>query len=351
MPQPKASRTRRRLLRIFLVAALALLAGEAYLRVFRPIHFMDPDGLASPRWPMVHSPSDVPGLAYGLTPGAELEVDGEYAVSINSDGMRDEEVLPRDTPGLFRVAVLGDSIAFGWKVEADEVMTERLEARLNAAPEARGRVVEVLNFGVSGYSTRDEAILFDERVAGFEPDVVVLAYCMNDPESGPAQPLPRHFSRVALWQHSHLLRLVAQTFHMRRVRTQGRGDYYRYLHAETGKPWASVLAGFDRIRDRARALSIPVVVVVFPWMSESSWDQYPFADLHAQVARAASERGFAVVDLLDRFRAHRPTDLVFSTFDDPHPTVLGHEIASAAMAEALLPLLDQDAEFERPERP
>ena len=331
---------------------LAPLAAEAYLRLFKPVHFMDPDGLASPRWPLVHSPSDVPGLKYGLTPGATLEVSGSYTVSINSDGMRDEEVLPRDTPGLFRVAVLGDSIAFGWKVESDQIMTERLEARLSAAPEAEGRVVEVLNFGVSGYSTRDEAILFAERVAGFEPDAVVVAYCMNDPESGPAQPLPRHFSRVALWQHSQLLRLVAQTLHIRRVQTQGQGDYYRYLHAETGEPWTGTLAGLDRIRDKARELGIPAVVVIFPWMSESSWDRYPFADLHAQVARAASERGFVVVDLLDRFRAHEPSDIVFSTDDDPHPTVLGHDVASVAMAEALLPFLAEDTRRTAPpERP
>ena len=317
------------------VVATCVAGAEVAMRIFAPVSFMRPAKAVGAEWPMAHRVSDLPGLAYELIPGVGVQID-DYFVQMNSDGMRGPEAHPADTPGLARVAVLGDSIAFGWKVEIESCVTEVLAARLAVA--APDRTVDVLNFGVAGYSTTDEVAQFEHRVLAFDPDVVVIAYCMNDPVTTPQQPLPRYFYDVPVWQYSHVLRAIARTRHVDRIQRYGGGDYYRYLHAEDGPEWPTVLAAFDRLAELTRPRGIPVVVAIFPWPREERWEDYPYAALHDQVAAAAAARGFVALDLLDAFRAHAPREVVFSA-TDPHPTVLGHDVASAELARVVLPLL------------
>ena len=193
---------------------------------------------------------------------------------------------------------------------------------------------EVLNFSVSGYSTRDEAALLAGRVLDFEPDLVLVAYCLNDPEAGLTQPLSRRFAPRPLWHTSHLLRLIAKRRHEHLVETLGDGDLYRSMHAPEGSEWPDVLEAFERIRDDTQAHGIGVLVVVFPWPRLASWEEYPYRDVHEQVARAAEANGFEVLDLLAAFSRHDPNDVVFS-MKDPHPTALGHRVAATAIEEWL----------------
>ncbi len=323
-----------------LSTALVLLGTELYLRRFQPVYFLDPNAPVGAEMPLVHQRSGLPGLTYELKPGVVSELDG-IPVQINSRGMRDDEPLPDDTPGLYRVAVLGDSIAFGWKVAHEQCFSEVLEQALRAAA-GGARPCEVLNFAVTGYSTRDEVNLFQSRVAAFRPDLVIVAYCMNDPVSGIDQPLPRYFAPKKWYHRSHLFRFVAKRFHERRVRRLGGSDYYRYVHAPEGPEWPTVVAAFGALEERAGALGIPVLVAIFPWVREPAWEEYPYPGLHEQVAREAAAHGFRVLDLLPAFRAHAPFDVVFSP-TDPHPTALGHRIAGEELARVLLPLPEPPA--------
>jgi lysophospholipase L1-like esterase len=72
------------------------------------------------------------------------------------------------------VAVLGDSVAFGFGSEAwPEILQRRLETRF---PDS---TVEVLNFGVPGYAIVQGARQLDSDVAALDPDVVIIAYGWN----------------------------------------------------------------------------------------------------------------------------------------------------------------------------
>lgn len=116
-----------------------------------------------------------PELGWGNTPGETgtyIRREFSYPVSNNALGMRDDEIEAKE-PGEKRIAVLGDSFTWGVGAAADERFTEVIE-KLDPT-------FNVLNFGVSGYGTVQEAVQL-EQVLAQNPDAVVVAFCLgNDP--------------------------------------------------------------------------------------------------------------------------------------------------------------------------
>jgi lysophospholipase L1-like esterase len=88
-------------------------------------------------------------------------------ISINQDGMRDEPVGPKQR---FRVVVLGDSLTWGWGVEAPQRYTELLEQQLD---------IEVINFSVIGYAPVQYYLMLDQ-VLSYKPDLVLLSFTLHN---------------------------------------------------------------------------------------------------------------------------------------------------------------------------
>jgi lysophospholipase L1-like esterase len=92
----------------------------------------------------------------------------------NEQGLRGADshfIVPKPV-GVKRVVVLGDSFAWGYGVEDDEIFTEILERRLSG--------VEVVNLGVISFDLRDEFAYLKREGMRYEPDAVLLAVCHND---------------------------------------------------------------------------------------------------------------------------------------------------------------------------
>lgn len=329
-----------------LVGVAATIVAELALRAFRPVTFMRPEpprGEGREAWHgSIHRPSTTPGLAYELAPLVDQTLPDMHVVT-NSFGMRDREPLDATTPGLVRVLALGDSVTFAYRVEEPDGFASVLERLLAASTLATDRVFDVLDVGVSGYSTRNELAALEGKWLALEPRVVILGYCMNDPEIVAAQPLQRAFVAPAWWQHSHLLRLGAQKLQNRRVRELGGGNYWRYLHAPGTDSWQSVLESFARLNELSRTQHFSVVLTIFPMFSPTPWDEYPLRSVHAQVAAAGTEQGFVVLDLLPRFEREEPKSLLLDD-KDSHPNAYGHRI----IAEELLRLFENTPELLQP---
>jgi hypothetical protein len=102
-------------------------------------------------------------------------------VRINSLGLRGAEVARTKPPETVRVLVFGDSFVFGVGVSEEHLVTSRLERLLRTSAQAgSGRRYEVVNMGVSGFSTDQELLLFDDLGAALRPDLVVLFCVDND---------------------------------------------------------------------------------------------------------------------------------------------------------------------------
>lgn len=143
-------------------ALFALLLAELVLRAAGVSH------------PLFFQPDPVTGA--GHIPGASgrFTLEGDAEVRINSAGWRDVERTVARPPRTRRIAVLGDSYMEALQVPREESFTAQLEGAL-ASGDPR-HAYEVLNFGVSGFSTAQELLTLRRDVFAYAPDAVLLAF-------------------------------------------------------------------------------------------------------------------------------------------------------------------------------
>jgi len=98
--------------------------------------------------------------------------EGRSLIRVSSQGLRDREFSLQKPPGVFRIAVLGDSFMAALEVPAKLNFAKQLERRLREL----GYSVEVMNFGVPGFSTAQEFIYLKVKVMKFRPDLVILGF-------------------------------------------------------------------------------------------------------------------------------------------------------------------------------
>lgn len=103
----------------------------------------------------------------------------------NSEGMREPGLTVAKPVGMYRVALLGDSIVESLQVPIGKtfghIMENRLTQRLH-------RPVQVINFGNSGYSTSQDYMLLNRKVFAYKPDLVICAYSNRDMFENEAPP-------------------------------------------------------------------------------------------------------------------------------------------------------------------
>ncbi len=117
-----------------------------------------------------------PDVGWVSKPGVSTRIVAprfQYRVRINSKGLRDREHPYEKPEGVFRIALLGDSIAWGWGVDDGLCFADLVEERL-------GPGVEVINLGVPGYGTDQQLWMLEREGWRYEPDLVLLCFLMND---------------------------------------------------------------------------------------------------------------------------------------------------------------------------
>ncbi len=302
-----------------------------------------------------------PVLKYDLQPGSH-----EDGIEINADGMRDREFPLDKPPGTFRIAVIGDSITFGYRVGAEQTYPKVLERLLrDYLPDATP--FEVLNFGVAGYSVPEIVESLRVKVLRYDPDLVVYGYCLNDPEiynpfarllrarlehpqrgyldrladgrlrlyalaryvlDASRQPEATEFDENAIWDADPGYRAIHSG-------AQRYETYIARLH-DSGPGWEAVRTGLDDLAAVSRARGIPIAVAVFPLMQRS--EPYALEPVHATLERAIEERGLLALDLTDVFVAASADPRWKNSFvrDRVHPWSTGHGIAALAILYWLL---------------
>jgi lysophospholipase L1-like esterase len=284
-----------------------------------------------------------PRLQFELRPNASAHAEVDYHIS--AQGLRDREIAEEKPAGVRRIAVLGDSIAFGYWVDEKDAFPRQLERLLSSAPGADR--VEVLNFGVPGYNLAQETEMLRERALRFAPDLVMVALCLNDLEGADSYEYGLVMDRRArreswtgrvyerLLDHSVLFAWIEYRrgeMEARREFVRARDPWSGPLYAETAAQLETNLAArFRTIAALLDGAGIPGVVVVFPAFGQK-FERYRHHEFHELARRAAMRHGLGVVDLLDCYRGYDFRDV---RVDIVHPSPLGHRVAAHGVADAL----------------
>lgn len=103
---------------------------------------------------------------------------GPVRIRTDANGFRGTRETGAKRPGVFRIAVLGDSFTFGASVHEEHLYPGVIERALMGRT---GRPVEVVNVGVPGYGVHQEHAALVEQGLALDPDLVVAAlYLGND---------------------------------------------------------------------------------------------------------------------------------------------------------------------------
>jgi lysophospholipase L1-like esterase len=296
--------------------------------------------------------SSNPRLAFELRAGALVRAEVDYR--INSGGLRNPEVPLTKPPGVRRVAVVGDSIAFGYWVGEDQAFPRQLEKML-------GPSVQVLDFGVPGYNLDQEIEALRAKAFEYSPDLVLVAFCLNDLEgifsyeygltldrSSRADTFGGRVlegllrrSVLASWIEYRMAELEARR-RFAQARNPLAGPLYEEAVVEQKR---ALLARFRALHELLATRQVPGFVAVFPTFG-NKFENYPYRELHGAVLETARESGLLAVDLLDCFAAYDFHDV---RVDVVHPNPMGHRIAAHAIRDALCArgLLCEDAPASR----
>jgi hypothetical protein len=261
---------------------------------------------------------------------------------INSLGYRDLERVQPKPAGVRRLVCLGDSFTWGVGVLFDDAWPQRVERTLSRT---RGERWEAVNLAEPGMNAVEETSRLESEGFGYGPDVVVMAWVLNDSEDEDAAEARRARDWAedqgrepgaldAFASRSALLRLVRTRLHAT-VENRRRISGYRSMYADGYAGWTKARQALVTMGGLCRARGVPFVVVIFPLFANPLDERYPFAELHAKVAQAAGEAGAKVVDLLPYYRTVDWRLLVVDGAADEHPNEIAHRIAAQAITRSM----------------
>lgn len=287
-----------------------------------------------------------PNPAIGYEPVPDFDFEGktdsfhDYVGTSNPLGFRDREHAAKKEPGTFRILLLGDSVAAGQGVRlAENAFPALVEEQLVEA----GLPIELLNFAVTGYNTQQEVWTLHDKGLVFDPDLVLVSYCLNDRKRSDGGILPTLMEREretsgVTRSRAHPWLLESALFRLLRYRlfappglTEEGDDVAEAIAAQIPPDGvAEALAFLAELRDEH---GFRVLIVILPRFGKLL--DYRFAAEHAYVEEIARQHDFDTFDLLPAFQdCRRQLDGRLGA-DSYHPTPLGHRCAADALAHYL----------------
>ncbi len=243
---------------------------------------------------------------------------------------------PRFSPeaDTFRILVVGDSFAWGDGVHPEDSFPRRLEVRLDAV--SRGDDFEVITWSRPGWNTVVAFRSVEANIDKISPDLLLLAFVLNDPEPFDLQKLavlreglhrrePRFPLSASLYRGSQFYAMVWDRIENTRIH-RAYSTYYHSLYE--GPDWKKCLKALESLRELADARSIPMVLLLFPVFDSPMDDAYAYTDLHDKIREVGQSLGIPVLDLLEAYRGVDVYRLALVPYTDAHPNELAHRIAA-----------------------
>ena len=243
----------------------------------------------------------------------------------NALGFRDTDHPLEKPAGVFRIAVIGDSVAMGQGVRPQESFAKVLEQKLRDD----GASVEVLLLAVTGYSTSQELPLL-EMAYRFHPDLILWTYVLNDP----ADPVIDNANgELGAYFHapwSYALDYLGTLWTRSVLNFKGRGcpsEWHLRMHCLHRD---DIERNFATIARSASKHGVPVVIAILPLLPEGAYRSYEYSSIHEDLRAMATAHGLSVADALAAFEGLDVETLRLTqsgTWRDPwHPNSRGHAL-------------------------
>ena len=254
----------------------------------------------------------------------------------NAHGFRDHEYNYTKPDGVFRIVLIGDSVAEGQGIELDNTLGKVLEQKLNQVPVNEGNKVEVIVLAQSGYSTSQELFLLENEAFRYSPDVIIWSYVLNDPAHlvyhNASGELSLYYFKPAIHTASFISEKLFQISEKLKA-YQCPKEYHALLHCVYRD---QVEADIKTISSISAQEDTPVIFLIHPvFKKNGDFAAYPLAPLHADLGEVASSAGLVVLDLLTAYRPYKPDQLTQSkasdNYDVWHPNEKGHQVAADAL--------------------
>jgi hypothetical protein len=310
-------------------------------------------------------------------------------IRINADGLRDGDYARQKSGNTRRVLVFGDSFAEGWGVEVEESLSKRLEVCLR---DRGSRAAEVINFGVAGYGTDQELLLFEKLGRHYQADVVVVLFYGNDLWNnasrrgiGAERGYKPFFklglngrlalggtpvTRTAYWDesrysggswrtrlkryfysHWHVYVLLEKALRDKRPPKKQSSFYDGLYGRDPQGRWTPawelsghLLKAFDEAVRRADAQLVLVYAPAILQIEAEDWQrkrelhglvgEYDLAKPNAQLAAFATRYGLSYLDLYFTFKARAEGEVLY--LRDSHWNAAGHALAAENLCKHLL---------------
>ncbi|MEQ9409973.1 MAG: SGNH/GDSL hydrolase family protein [Fuerstiella sp.] len=264
----------------------------------------------------------------------------------NKTGFRDSlNYMPTAPPDKRRITFVGDSFTAGHGIKDVE---QRFANRVRAA----NRDCEIHVLAECGWDTGKELELINYiPTSGYELDVVVLVYCLNDisditPEwQDILDRLYKVPDRGFFNTHSYLFNTIHARLRM--AREPEVRNYYSFVKdAYAGRAWERQQKRLTSFQKFVTDAGGELLVVTFPFLHDIGPD-YEYGEIHAQLAEFWQQKGVSHLDLLDAFSGVSADDVVISVHD-AHPNERGHAMAAEAISAFLTDHVQKDRPVDNP---
>lgn len=278
-----------------------------------------------------------------------------HRVTFNSLGFREREIPPK-SPGIERIMLLGDSIAWGTGVAVQERLGNVLERELSHSAQ-----VEVFTFAEQGFSTEKEAEIFERYVDQVKPDLVIVTFCINDPQRKTqdysiekSEFNRRNFwiKRVRLFFGEWELSRLGQVFEKAMYASAERLGYFpswedalERAYDPRLEEWKAFEDALGRIMIRTKAVtkSPPIFALLNQGSSQYGGTSYKNPDVtlkrmlhwYELAGEAAARHGYRVVDFKNEIVHELDGENLSVNAFDGHPSARLHEVYGKKLAQII----------------
>jgi hypothetical protein len=250
----------------------------------------------------------------------------------NHAGFRGREFAEAKPPGVYRIAIVGDSFTYGNGVRQEDRYSDLLQAELPSH-------IEVLNFGTAGANTPEHLATVTNLLQTVHPDFVLLQWYVNDVEDDDAIGRPRSSALMPIraWHNwlndnSALYTVANMQWAETQVAlglTESYAAYLRRLLGDPGGADAKRDAGLLRdLINRCKQANVPIGIILFPDTAAPIDKNYPFGFLHERVLATCSEMQITCIDLREDFAPIKDRRTLWASRLDHHPSAKANAIAT-----------------------